>query len=167
VCNLFLYIYLFIFIFCVQMCTCTCRWHLANSEHCVQTENCGCWLLLLGHIECLFPQFMRGISVSQIALESLDLITIVVPPALPAAMTVGRFYAQNRLQAKNVYCISPRTINVSGSIDCVCFDKVCQFFEIILILNQSCILISFNCVWVFGGYLLTYSLLEIVPKHEW
>lgn len=65
---------------------------------------------------------------SDIALESLDLITIVVPPALPAAMTVGRFYAQNRLQAKNVYCISPRTINVSGSIDCVCFDKVSKLF---------------------------------------
>jgi Cation transport ATPase len=80
---------------------------------------------------------MRGISVSHIALESLDLITIVVPPALPAAMTVGRFYAQNRLRAKNVYCISPRTINVSGSIDCVCFDKVCHFSETLLILNLS------------------------------
>jgi len=81
---------------------------------------------LLEHAESLCCQFMRGISVSDIVLESLDLITIVVPPALPAAMTVGRFYAQNRLQAKNVYCISPRTINVSGSIDCVCFDKVCK-----------------------------------------
>ncbi|XP_069675902.1 polyamine-transporting ATPase 13A3-like isoform X2 [Periplaneta americana] len=77
----------------------------------------------IGFIYTVITKYMRGISVSEIALESLDLITIVVPPALPAAMTVGRFYAQNRLQAKNVYCISPRTINVSGSIDCVCFDK--------------------------------------------
>lgn len=56
--------------------------------------------------------------------EALDLITIVVPPALPAAMTVGRFYAQKRLQENQIFCISPRIINVSGSIDCVCFDKV-------------------------------------------
>lgn len=38
-------------------------------------------------------------------------------------MTVGRFYAQKRLETNSIYCISPRSINVSGSIDCVCFDK--------------------------------------------
>lgn len=38
-------------------------------------------------------------------------------------MSVGRMYAQKRLQAKNIFCIAPRSINVSGSIDCVCFDK--------------------------------------------
>lgn len=59
----------------------------------------------------------------KIAIEALDLITIAVPPALPAAMTVGRFYAQQRLEKNRIYCISPRAINVSGSIDCVCFDK--------------------------------------------
>lgn len=63
-------------------------------------------------------------SAGKIAIESLDLITIAVPPALPAAMSVGRFYAQRRLERSNIYCISPRSINVSGSIDCVCFDKV-------------------------------------------
>lgn len=67
---------------------------------------------------------MRGVSVRDMTLEALDLITIVVPPALPAAMTVGRMYAQSRLKKNHIYCISPRTINVSGSINCVCFDKV-------------------------------------------
>lgn len=38
-------------------------------------------------------------------------------------MSVGRMYAQKRLQEKNIFCIAPRSINVSGSIDCVCFDK--------------------------------------------
>ena len=38
-------------------------------------------------------------------------------------MTIGSLTAQARLKKKNIYCISPRTINVSGSIDCVCFDK--------------------------------------------
>lgn len=150
----------------MHTCLCTCWWRLVNHEHCVPTQNSGCCLLLQEHAECLCSQYMRGVSLSHIALESLDLITIVVPPALPAAMTVGRFYAQNRLRAKNVYCISPRAINVSGSIDCVCFDKVCHFSETILILNLSWILVSFNCLWICGGCLLTYSLLEIVPKHK-
>ncbi|ODM87469.1 putative cation-transporting ATPase 13A3 [Orchesella cincta] len=66
----------------------------------------------------------RGVSLREIIIDSLDLITIVVPPALPAAMTVGRLYAQRRLQSKGIYCISPRAINVAGSLDCVCFDKV-------------------------------------------
>lgn len=57
-------------------------------------------------------------------MESLDLITIAVPPALPAAMSVGQFYAQKRLEKNNIFCISPRSITVAGSIDCVCFDKV-------------------------------------------
>lgn len=34
---------------------------------------------------------MRHLSPSSIALDSLDLITIVIPPALPMAMTV-RFH---------------------------------------------------------------------------
>lgn len=67
---------------------------------------------------------MRGVAIRDLILEACDLITIVVPPALPAAMTVGRLYAQKRLEKNSIYCISPRTINVSGSIDCVCFDKV-------------------------------------------
>lgn len=58
------------------------------------------------------------------AIKALDLITIVIPPALPAAMTVGKLYAQNRLQACKIYCINSRVINVAGSINCVCFDKV-------------------------------------------
>lgn len=69
-------------------------------------------------------QVMRGVPARDVILEACDLITIVVPPALPAAMTVGRFYAQIRLKRKEIFCISPRTINVSGSINCVCFDKV-------------------------------------------
>lgn len=79
----------------------------------------------------IFTQVKRGVPLSQLIVEACDLITIVVPPALPAAMTVGRFYAENRLKKNKIFCISPRTINVSGSINCVCFDKVwyCSKFE--------------------------------------
>jgi len=39
-------------------------------------------------------------------------------------MTVGKLYAQARLKRAQIYCINNRVINVSGSINCVCFDKV-------------------------------------------
>merc|ERR1712241_210098 len=58
-----------------------------------------------------------------IALRCLDIITIVVPPALPAAMTVGTYYAQNRLKKLKIFCISPQRINVCGKLKLVCFDK--------------------------------------------
>ncbi|XP_076763504.1 polyamine-transporting ATPase anne boleyn isoform X1 [Xylocopa sonorina] len=77
----------------------------------------------IGVIYTIVTKAMRGVHSSHIALEALDLITIVVPPALPAAMTVGRMVAQRRLEKSKIYCTSPRTINVSGSIDCICFDK--------------------------------------------
>ncbi|XP_073848931.1 polyamine-transporting ATPase anne boleyn isoform X2 [Musca autumnalis] len=80
-------------------------------------------IALIGFIYTLVSKIMRNIDATKIIVESLDLITVVVPPALPAAMTVGRFYAQKRLERNNIYCISPRSINVAGSIDCCCFDK--------------------------------------------
>ena len=67
---------------------------------------------------------MRGIPADDIALDSLDIITIVVPPALPFAMTIGIVLASARLRKNKIYCISPRTINLSGSLKCICFDKV-------------------------------------------
>ncbi|KAH8406408.1 hypothetical protein KR222_000122, partial [Zaprionus bogoriensis] len=80
-------------------------------------------IAFFGFIYTLVTKIIRGTDAVKIVVESLDLITIVVPPALPAAMTVGRVYAQKRLKSNNIFCISPRSINVAGSIDCCCFDK--------------------------------------------
>ncbi|TMW45112.1 hypothetical protein DOY81_009808, partial [Sarcophaga bullata] len=70
-------------------------------------------IALIGFIYTLVSKILRNVDPVKIAVESLDLIyiTIVVPPALPAAMTVGRFYAQKRLERNSIYCISPRSIN--------------------------------------------------------
>ncbi|KOB71964.1 putative cation-transporting ATPase [Operophtera brumata] len=65
----------------------------------------------------------RSLTPGDIAIKALDIITIVIPPALPAAMTVGRLYAVSRLQRARVACLNTRAVNVSGSIDCVAFDK--------------------------------------------
>ena len=59
--------------------------------------------------------------------KALDVITIAVPPALPAALTTGIIYAQRRLKKRGIFCISPQRINVCGQLNLVCFDKVCVF----------------------------------------
>lgn len=76
------------------------------------------------HKRILFWQVHNGEDVSDIILHALDIITIAVPPALPAALTVGIVFAQRRLKNHEIYCISPRSINVCGGINAVCFDKV-------------------------------------------
>ncbi|NXE99856.1 AT132 ATPase, partial [Menura novaehollandiae] len=63
------------------------------------------------------------VPVGQIIIRALDLVTVIVPPALPAAMTVGTIYAQNRLKKLGIFCISPPRINLCGKIRLVCFDK--------------------------------------------
>uniref|UniRef100_A0A3Q4HZ88 ATPase 13A3 n=1 Tax=Neolamprologus brichardi TaxID=32507 RepID=A0A3Q4HZ88_NEOBR len=62
-------------------------------------------------------------KVKAIIIESLDIVTITVPPALPAAMTAGIVYAQRRLKRIGIFCISPQRINICGQINLVCFDK--------------------------------------------
>lgn len=80
-------------------------------------------IALVGFTYTIITKLSRHVPISDLILEACDLITIVIPPALPAAMTVGCFYAQIRLKKNQIFCISPRNINVSGSINCVCFDK--------------------------------------------
>ena len=55
---------------------------------------------------------------------ALLLLTVAVPPVLPAALTTGIVYAQRRLKKKRIFCISPQRINMCGQINLVCFDKV-------------------------------------------
>uniref|UniRef100_A0A8C4H1C9 ATPase cation transporting 13A2 n=1 Tax=Dicentrarchus labrax TaxID=13489 RepID=A0A8C4H1C9_DICLA len=59
----------------------------------------------------------------ELVIRSLDIVTIAVPPALPAAITTGTIYAQRRLKNQGVFCISPPRINISGKVSVFCFDK--------------------------------------------
>jgi len=77
----------------------------------------------VGMIYSMARMVLAEESFHDVVFEVFDLITIVVPPALPAAMTIGIVLANQRLIPKNIFCISPRTINVAGSVDCTCFDK--------------------------------------------
>ena len=71
-----------------------------------------------------FINFIRlGLQWHLIVVRALDLITIVVPPALPATLTIGTNFALGRLKQKLIFCISPQRVNVGGKIDVMCFDK--------------------------------------------
>ena len=71
-----------------------------------------------------FINFIRlGLQWHLIIVRALDLITIVVPPALPATLTIGTNFALQRLKAKQIFCISPQRVNVGGKLDVMCFDK--------------------------------------------
>ncbi|KAJ7287425.1 Ca-transporting ATPase [Mycena rebaudengoi] len=69
-------------------------------------------------------QFVRiGLKWHTIVIRALDLITVVVPPALPAALSIGTSFAIGRLRRSGIYCISPSRVNVGGKVNVCCFDK--------------------------------------------
>ncbi|EGT45878.1 hypothetical protein CAEBREN_18457 [Caenorhabditis brenneri] len=80
-------------------------------------------IAIVGFIYTVIMMIRRAESAKHIIIRSLDIITIVVPPALPAAMSVGIINANNRLRKKKIFCTSPTTINVCGQINVSCFDK--------------------------------------------
>ncbi|WFD03856.1 hypothetical protein MOBT1_002552 [Malassezia obtusa] len=64
-----------------------------------------------------------GIAWSTLLIRVLDLVTVVVPPALPATMSIGTAFAIVRLRRQGVFCISPTRVNMGGKVNVVCFDK--------------------------------------------
>ncbi|XP_021065625.1 probable cation-transporting ATPase 13A3 [Mus pahari] len=77
----------------------------------------------IGFIYTIINSILNEKEVQEIIIKSLDIITITVPPALPAAMTAGIVYAQRRLKKVGIFCISPQRINICGQLNLVCFDK--------------------------------------------
>ncbi|TDL26307.1 Ca-transporting ATPase [Rickenella mellea] len=69
-------------------------------------------------------QFIRlHVKWHTILVRALDLITVVVPPALPATLSIGTSFAIGRLRKSGIFCISPNRVNVSGKVNICCFDK--------------------------------------------
>ena len=73
-------------------------------------------LALLATISTIPLQVDIGVPVEILVDRALDLITVTVPPALPAAMSCGIVFAINRLKKKQIFCISPPRINMAGQI---------------------------------------------------
>lgn len=80
-------------------------------------------LALLGTVYSIVILYRNRVPVREIVIRALDLVTVVVPPALPAAMTVCTLYAQSRLRTQGIFCIHPLRINLGGKLRLVCFDK--------------------------------------------
>ncbi|KAM3822026.1 polyamine-transporting ATPase 13A3-like isoform 5-T6 [Vipera latastei] len=77
----------------------------------------------IGMLYSVIRSVQQAEPVGRIVLESLDILTITVPPALPAAMTAGVVYAQRRLRRKQIFSLSPQRINLCGQLNLMCFDK--------------------------------------------
>jgi cation-transporting P-type ATPase 13A2 len=69
------------------------------------------------------PSSLKLVSTELLVFKALNLITITVPPALPAAMSIGIVFALARLRKNQIYCIVPQRINVAGRIKTIVFDK--------------------------------------------
>uniref|UniRef100_A0A8C1VTH9 ATPase cation transporting 13A2 n=1 Tax=Cyprinus carpio TaxID=7962 RepID=A0A8C1VTH9_CYPCA len=81
------------------------------------------FLLFLGLLALVGTIYSIVILLNKVVIRSLDIVTIIVPPALPAAMTTATIYAQSRLKHHGVFCISPPRINICSKISLFCFDK--------------------------------------------
>ena len=111
---------------CVHVWVCTCVEVCIGGVHvgrCACEEVCMCGGMLVGrwHVRChidfsallgfCYTLIILGISrynIHETVIRAFDVITIVVPPALPAALTVGTVYALQRLKKQQIYCISPQ-----------------------------------------------------------
>lgn len=71
-------------------------------------------IAMIGFIASFINFIHFGLAWHLIVVRALDLITIVVPPALPATLTIGTNFALSRLKQKQIFCISPQRVNVGG-----------------------------------------------------
>jgi len=94
-------------------------------------------LALTGFFGTLPSLIMLDTDAYELIDKALDLITVVVPPALPLALSIGINQSLRRLRkSAGIYCISPQKIIQAGLIDCIVFDKTGTLTEDKLILEQ-------------------------------
>ncbi|XP_053315067.1 probable cation-transporting ATPase 13A4 [Spea bombifrons] len=78
---------------------------------------------VVGVIYTVIVYIQNAASAKDTVLWSLLVITVSVPAALPAAVTVCILYSQMRLQKNGIFCLSAQRINMCGQLNIVCFDK--------------------------------------------
>eukprot|EP01132_Coremiostelium_polycephalum_P000436 gene436-551_t len=110
-----------------------------------------CIIALVGFSVSVWRLATFGVDAKTIAQRALDLVTVIIPPALPMAMTVGTGFALIRLKHSKIYCISPPRLNMAGKIQVFCFDKTGTLTEEGLDLNG--VLLNRDQLGSFGEYL--------------
>jgi len=78
---------------------------------------------LLGYFASLPFAFKNQVTGYDLFFRFFDLITIAVPPALPACLGIGITYALSRIKEYGIICIVRDRVNVAGRINMICFDK--------------------------------------------
>eukprot|EP00960_Hanusia_phi_P028454 747419-Hanusia_phi.AAC.5 len=78
---------------------------------------------VLGFFLSLSRMLKFGVTLQDMVIRACDIITITVPPALPAALVIGLEIAMVRLRAQQIFCSSPVRVNAAGQLQVVCFDK--------------------------------------------
>ncbi|CAH8629289.1 unnamed protein product [Schistosoma intercalatum] len=82
-----------------------------------------CGVALVSLCVTIYLMYWNKKELYYIILRPLDIVTIVIPPVLPVAMSVGIVFAQRRLRNHGIYCINQSVMNVCGVINLTCFDK--------------------------------------------
>lgn len=80
-------------------------------------------IAIIGMIATIIYFKIIGVSSQEIALRSLDVLTIAVPPALPATLSICITFSIARLKRRQIFCLSPQRINVAGMVNMFVFDK--------------------------------------------
>lgn len=78
---------------------------------------------IIGFLITLKCMIVANYSLTAVIKRGLDLITITVPPSLPACLGIGIAFAVNRLKKYGIKCINRDGVNIAGQVDLVCFDK--------------------------------------------
>lgn len=69
------------------------------------------------------PMIDQEYAYGEMAFRLLDILTIAVPPALPAALTASVMFSLDRLKKQGVFCRAPPKILVGGRVNTMVFDK--------------------------------------------
>eukprot|EP00917_Polyrhabdina_sp_WS-2016_P032675 GHVP01069660.1.p1 GENE.GHVP01069660.1~~GHVP01069660.1.p1 ORF type:complete len:1332 (+),score=213.29 GHVP01069660.1:562-3996(+) len=81
-------------------------------------------LALIGGTISFAINHSRQIPMKSLVFRFLDLFTVAVPPALPAALNVGTAIALRRMSHKlNISCVEPSRIAAAGRVSVAVFDK--------------------------------------------
>ncbi|XP_065649691.1 polyamine-transporting ATPase 13A3 isoform X2 [Hydra vulgaris] len=84
------------------------------------------WISLMaifGFVYTIVVYKKEGASNSEIITNAFDLITVIIPAALPLILSIGLMVASHRLHKKNIFCIDPNRINICGKVKLALFDK--------------------------------------------
>ena len=102
--------------------------YLRSQQNCLLPKKPLKCTHLTGCPQQLHALYMFQGTIQECLLNSLDILTFVVPPILPAALTANNAFAQKRLQKEGIFCLHSKHICLCGGIDIVAFDKVSNLY---------------------------------------